>query len=147
MKTSTSSLSDKRIAELFEFSNNPLIKEFWSSLENKERNVLGKSVKFVQMNPRDVIIQKDYAHSMLLMVLKGECIGLDDNVNAMNRNVVLGQGTVYGVSNFLQERPFQHNVYCRQKGICMIVTKTMFSRVMKDKSNLALQFYRFLVKQ
>jgi hypothetical protein len=47
MKTSTSSLSDKRIAELFEFSNNPLIKEFWSSLENKERNVLGKSVKFV----------------------------------------------------------------------------------------------------
>jgi hypothetical protein len=53
------------------------------------------------MNPRDVIIQKDYAHSMLLMVLKGECIGLDDNVNAMNRNVVLGQGTVYGVSNFL----------------------------------------------
>jgi signal-transduction protein with cAMP-binding, CBS, and nucleotidyltransferase domain len=99
------------------------------------------------MNPRDVIIQKDYAHSMLLMVLKGECIGLDDNVNAMNRNVVLGQGTVYGVSNFLEERPFQHNVYCRQKGICMIVTKTMFSRVMKDKSNLALQFYRFLVKQ
>lgn len=35
MKTSMASLPDKRISELFEFSNNVLVKEFWSSLENK----------------------------------------------------------------------------------------------------------------
>jgi len=47
LKVGCSYLTDKRIAELFEFSSSQLLKEFWGSLENKERILFGRSVRFI----------------------------------------------------------------------------------------------------
>lgn len=47
LKIGCSYLTDKRIGELFEFSSNPCLKEFWAGLENKERVVFGRSARFL----------------------------------------------------------------------------------------------------
>lgn len=83
--------------------------------------VFGRSARFLEVNPKEVLIQKQLSHSTLLFVLKGECVAIDDSSNLASSRLVLAQGHVFGITNFLEERPFDHNVYCRQKGICMIV--------------------------
>lgn len=121
LKVGCNYFTDKRIAELFEFSSNALLKEFWTKLENKERTVFGRCARFFEVNPKEVLIQKQLSHSTVLFVLKGECIAIDETNELSGSRIVIPQGDVFGVVNFLEERPFDHNVYCRQKGVCMIV--------------------------
>lgn len=68
-----------------------------------------------------MLIQKQVSHSTVLFVLKGECIAIDESSTLSSSRTVLPQGDIFGIVNFLEDRPFEHNVYCRQKGICMIV--------------------------